>query len=73
VSKINNLLSSFILASWIGLVATFSIQNITQVSVKFTIFESIRLPVGVLLSLSAGGGMVLGGILPLFIANSDNS
>ncbi len=61
-----NLLTSLIIAAWIGTISVFSIQNIQTVSLKFFIFESIKLPVGVLLSFCVGVGMVLGGIAPLF-------
>lgn len=61
-----NLLTSLIIAAWIGTISVFSIQNIQAVSLKFFTFESIKLPVGVLLSFCVGVGMVLGGIAPLF-------
>jgi uncharacterized integral membrane protein len=66
MNVIARLLTALILAAWIGMIAVFSIQNITDVSLKFLAFESIRLPVGVLLAFSVGSGMVLGAIAPLF-------
>ena len=72
MNKITNLLISCIVSFWLALIAVFSIQNITDVSLKFVVFESIKLPVGVLLSFSAGGGMLLGGMLPLLFSRSDN-
>lgn len=60
---VSNFLTSLIVAGWIATIAVFSIQNITAVSLKFLAFESIKLPVGVLLSLSIGVGMIVGAIL----------
>ncbi|WP_293095911.1 LapA family protein [Moorena sp. SIOASIH] len=59
------LLTSLIVAIWIGAIAIFSIQNITEVSVKFLVFESIDLPIGVVLAVSVGIGLVGGAIAPL--------
>jgi uncharacterized integral membrane protein len=60
-----NLFVSLLMAVWVGAIAIFSIQNIQDVSLKFLMFHSIKFPVGVLLSLCAGVGMVLGALLPL--------
>ncbi len=60
----NHLVICLILALWIPLIAVFSIQNITPVSLQFLTFESIRFPVGVLLSFCGAGGMVIGAIAP---------
>jgi uncharacterized integral membrane protein len=62
---IANLLNSLIMAGWVGAIAIFSIQNIQAVSVRFLGFQSLQLPVGVLLAFFAGIGMVLGSLLPL--------
>jgi lipopolysaccharide assembly protein A len=66
-----NLLISIILAIWIGAIAIFSIQNIDAVSLRFLTFQSIQLPVGVLLSFCLGGGMIFGAIAPLFLPRSN--
>jgi lipopolysaccharide assembly protein A len=63
---ISNLLSSLLLATWIGAIAIFSIQNIQEISLQFLNFSSIAIPIGVLLALSVGIGMSIGAILPLF-------
>ncbi|BAU66079.1 hypothetical protein STA3757_34800 [Stanieria sp. NIES-3757] len=60
-----NFLSSLIMAGWIAAIAVFSIQNIQQVSLKFLTFQSIQLPIGVLLSFCLGIGFLLGSLLPL--------
>ncbi|NEO03704.1 MAG: DUF1049 domain-containing protein [Moorea sp. SIO1F2] len=59
------LLTSLIVAIWISAIAIFSIQNITEVSVKFLVFESIDLPIGVVLAVSVGIGLLGGAIAPL--------
>jgi putative membrane protein len=64
-----HLLMMLIVASWIGAIALFSIQNVTTVSLQFLGFTSISLPIGLLLTFSAGGGMILGAVLPLFLSS----
>ena len=62
-----NFVSSLILAIWVGAIAIFSIQNIQLVSVKFFVWQSIQIPVGVLLAICAGVGIILGSLLPLLL------
>lgn len=57
---------SLLVSFWLLLLPVFSIQNITTVSLKFLVFESISLPVGVLLSFTVALGFMLGSFLPLF-------
>lgn len=66
---IKNIIIAFIVAFWIILIATFSIQNIDLISVKFFFLESIKIPIGVLLSITLGSGFLLGAIIPLFFTN----
>lgn len=49
-------------AVWVVGMAIVSVQNATPVSLKFLAFESVEVPVGVVLSLCAAGGMVLTGV-----------
>jgi lipopolysaccharide assembly protein A len=56
------------LASWVIAIAIFSIQNIQGVSLQFLMFESITVPVGVLLAFFSGIGMILGWFIPLLVA-----
>lgn len=65
---ITNLIASILVAAWMITLAVFSIQNITPISLKFLMFESIKFPVGVLLSFCAAGGVILGAIAPLLVA-----
>ncbi len=57
------LLINLLLAIWIGVVAMISVQNATPVALKFIVFESIQMPVGVVLALSAILGIVLGSLV----------
>lgn len=65
MKTIKNLLTSLVLAAWIGAIAILSIQNITPVSLKFLGVESIQIPIGVVLAFSVGIGCIGGAILPL--------
>ena len=62
-----NFISSLIFAIWVSAIAIFSIQNIQLVSVKFFVWQSIQIPVGVLLAICAGVGIILGSLLPLLL------
>lgn len=63
--NILNLITSILVMGWIISIAVFSIQNIQAVSVRFLLFESIKMPIGVLLAFCVGFGLVLGGIIPI--------
>ena len=65
MKTIANFLTSLILAGWIAAIAILSIQNITPVSLKFLNFETIQLPVGIVLAFSVGAGAIGGAIGPL--------
>ncbi len=60
-----NLLTSIIIAGWIGAIAVLSIQNFTPVSIKFLSFETIQIPVGIVLAFSVAAGVVGGAIAPV--------
>ncbi len=68
MNSFTNLLSSLILATLVIAIAIFSIQNIQDVSLKFLTFESITVPVGILLAFCSGIGMILGGLIPLLFS-----
>jgi uncharacterized integral membrane protein len=59
-----NLLTSTIVAGWISAIAILSVQNYTAVSVKFLSFESIEMPVGIVLGFAVGLGLIGGAIAP---------
>ncbi|MEM7591966.1 MAG: LapA family protein [Cyanobacteria bacterium P01_A01_bin.83] len=65
MNTFTNLLSSLILAMLTIAIAIFSIQNVDDVSLKFLNFESITLPVGVMLIFCGAMGILLGWFLPL--------
>ena len=58
MKPIANLLTSLVLGIWVMAIAILSVQNATLVSLKFLNFESIQLPVGLVLAFSAGVGIV---------------
>lgn len=70
-----NLLLSTIVALWIMAIAIVSVQNATPVSLRFITFESIQIPVGLVLAFSVGFGMIGTNVLqPLWsISNSRES
>ena len=61
-----------ILASAIGII---SVQNATPVSLNFIFFQSIQMPVGVVLAMSMSAGLIGGALLqPLWnLSESQNS
>jgi lipopolysaccharide assembly protein A len=73
MKTLTHLSISLIMAVWMGMVAVFSIQNIEAISLKFFTFETIRLPVGVLLSFCLGFGLLLGAIAPLLLPSSPST
>jgi uncharacterized integral membrane protein len=54
--------SSLLVAAPAVAVAVISAQNVTRVSLQFLGFQSIQLPVGIVLAISVGVGLVGGGI-----------
>lgn len=60
-----NLLTSIIVAGWISAIAILSIQNFTPVSLKFLSFETIQIPVGIVLAFSVAAGVIGGAIAPV--------
>ena len=63
-----NLVLSTIIALWIMAIAIISVQNATAVSLRFITFESIQIPVGLLLAFFVAVGIVATSLLqPLLI------
>jgi uncharacterized integral membrane protein len=58
MKSLANLLTSLIVASWVIAIAILSVQNATPVSLRFLTFQSIQLPVGLVLAFSAGLGII---------------
>ena len=65
MKTIANLLTSIILTVWIAAIAILSIQNITPISLKFLVFQTIQIPLGIVLAFSVGIGAMAGAIAPV--------
>lgn len=69
-----NLLTSIIVAVWVVAIAILSVQNATPVSLRFLNFQSIQLPIGLVLAFSAGVGLIATALLlPLWVAPSQSN
>jgi uncharacterized integral membrane protein len=68
---IANLFASLVVAIALAAIAILSVQNATPVSLKLLVFQSIQIPVGVVLAFSAGVGLLGGAIAPLFLQNDN--
>ncbi|MDZ7951556.1 MAG: LapA family protein [Nostoc sp. DedQUE12b] len=56
--KIAPFLTSLVVAVWIIAIAIISVQNATPVSLKFLTFQSIQIPMGLVLAFSAVVGLI---------------
>ncbi|MCC5628468.1 LapA family protein [Nostoc sphaeroides] len=56
--KIAPFLTSLVLAVWVIAIAIISVQNATPVSLKFLTFQSIQIPMGLVLAFSAVVGLI---------------
>ncbi|MEZ2238750.1 LapA family protein [Microcoleus sp.] len=62
---------SFLLAILVSAIGIISVQNATPVSLNFTLFQSIPMPVGVVLAISLSVGLLGGAILqPLWMLSA---
>lgn len=57
------LITSVIVAVWVVAIAIISVQNATPVSLKFLTFQSVQIPVGLVLAFSAGIGLIAMAVL----------
>ena len=73
MNTISNFLASAIVGGWIMTMAVFAIQNIQPVSLKFLQFESIKVPIGILLAFSLGIGFFMAAVIPTFLRKSKKS
>lgn len=53
-----NFLTSLILGAWVCIIALISVQNATPIALRFLTFQSVALPMGVILAFCATLGMV---------------
>ncbi|MFM6182941.1 MAG: DUF1049 domain-containing protein [Dolichospermum sp.] len=58
-----NFLILLIIAVWIVAIALVSVQNATPVSLKFLVFRSIQIPLGLMLGLAVAMGLLSVAIL----------
>lgn len=58
-----NLLISTVVACWVVAIAILSVQNATPVTLQFLSFRSIQVPVGLVLALCAGVGIIIMAVL----------
>ncbi|HYW21315.1 MAG TPA: LapA family protein, partial [Nodularia sp. (in: cyanobacteria)] len=49
---------SLVVAIWVVAIAIISVQNATPVSLKFLTFQTIQIPLGLVLAFSAGVGLI---------------
>lgn len=62
---------NFLLAILVSAIGIISVQNATPVSLNFTLFQSIPMPVGVVLAMSLSAGLIGGALLqPLWILSA---
>ncbi|PZV11245.1 MAG: DUF1049 domain-containing protein [Leptolyngbya sp.] len=52
------ILISLIVAIWVSAIAVLSVQNFTPVALNLLAFQSIEIPLGLVLAFSVGIGMV---------------
>jgi uncharacterized integral membrane protein len=67
--SLRSLLLALIPALWIAAIAILSVQNATPVSLRFLWFQSVELPLGVVLSFCAAGAMVVTAALVTWFQN----
>lgn len=59
------LLTAIVLALWVSAIAIISVQNATPISLKFLTFQSVSLPLGIILGFTVGVGVIAGAFAPL--------
>jgi uncharacterized integral membrane protein len=52
------LLTSLIVATWVSAIALVSVQNARPVSLRFLTFQTVNIPVGLMLGFCASLGMI---------------
>ncbi|MGY6529194.1 MAG: lipopolysaccharide assembly protein LapA domain-containing protein [Cyanobacterium sp.] len=64
----SNLIITFIISFWIIILPIFAIQNVAPISLTFFGFQSISIPLGILVSFSVSSGFIGGALLPVFFS-----
>ena len=62
MKTISPILTSLILAGAVSAIAILSVQNATPVSIRFLSFQSVQIPVGVVLAFGVAVGMIFAAI-----------
>ena len=67
------IVTSFIVAFWVCAIAIIAIQNATPVSLTFLFFQSISIPIGLIIAFSVGVGLIVAALFKpvLELGNSD--
>jgi uncharacterized integral membrane protein len=63
MKSISLVLICLLLAFWIGIMAIVSVQNATLVQLSIFTFQSIRIPLGIILGTSVSIGLIGGAVL----------
>ena len=71
MKSFTNLLTALIITVWIAFIAIFSVQNYKMISLQFLVFQSVPIPIGIVLTFCAGAGMILGAIAPILLSRSN--
>lgn len=66
-----NLVLSIIIALWIMAIAIISVQNATAVSLRFITFESIQIPIGLLLAFCVAVGIIATSLIQPLLGKSN--
>jgi len=66
-----NLIISSLTAVWVSAIALLSVQNATPVSLRFLGFQTVRIPVGLLMGFSASAGLVGTALLTAGVGTSN--
>lgn len=69
-----NLITSLIVATWLAVIAILSVQNATPVALRFLLWQSIEIPVGIVLAFSTGIGLMTAAVAqPLLSGGSSTT
>jgi uncharacterized integral membrane protein len=72
MKSLPSLLTSTVVALWIAAIAILAIQNFAPVSLKFLSWQSIEIPIGLVLAFSVGLGLVSAALVQPVLSRSGN-
>ena len=70
MKSLPSLLTSTVVALWMGTIAILVIQNFAPVSLKFLSWQSIEIPIGLVLAFSTGLGLVSAALVQPVLSRS---